>query len=44
MPLLSFDIQEHNNSITAITKSKDKFITAGHDGYIVIVFLNIKTK
>jgi hypothetical protein len=43
MPLLSFDIQEHNDSITAITKSKEKFITASRDGYIVIWDINIRT-
>jgi hypothetical protein len=43
MPLLGFDIQEHNGSITAIVRTKDKFITAAQDGYIVIWDINQRT-
>jgi outer membrane protein assembly factor BamB len=38
--LFAFDIQEHNGSITAITRTKDRFITAAQDGYIVIWDIN----
>jgi WD40 repeat protein len=38
--LFALDIQEHNGGITAITRTKDKFITADHDGFIVIWDIN----